>query len=148
MSLLACFCLGRLFSSRAAAMPQTANFCCLHPTFPRLIAVVSKPSFHPPIGQFAAVSHYRVTNWRTVWGRWGAPCAVRSAMVGTSHPNAAAQVWKNGPLYLPMPQGCRLSHKKDPLGEDSVACFGFVLRLCRIYIPNFLLRNEKAPLRL
>ena len=129
-------------------MPQTANFCCLHPTFPRLIAVVPKPSFHPPIGQFAAVSHYRVTNWRTVWGRWGAPCAVRSAMVGTSHPNAAAQVWKNGPLYLPMPQGCRLSHKKDPLGEDSVACFGFVLRLCRIYIPNFHLRNEKAPLRL
>lgn len=61
-----------------------------------------------------------------------------------SHPNAAAQVWKNGPLYLPMPQGCRLSHKKDPLGEDSVP----VLVSCRTYAANFHLRNEKAPLQL
>ena len=62
--------------------------------------VVSELSFHPPIGQFAAVAlpSGESANGMGPLGR--VPCAARSAMVGTNHPSAAAQVWKNGPLYF------------------------------------------------
>ena len=100
MSLLACFRLGWLFSSRAATMPQTFNFCRLHPPFPRLLAVVSWPLFHPPIGQFAVVAlpSGESANGMGPLGR--VPCAPRSATVGTNHPSAAAQVWKKRSAIL------------------------------------------------
>ena len=71
MSLLACFRLGWLFSSRAATMPQTFNFCRLRSRFRGCSRSCLSLRFTHLSGS-SRRSHYRAANRRTIWGCWGA----------------------------------------------------------------------------